>query len=306
MDPDLLAPVAAFARVAKHGSFTRAAADLGISTSALSQSVRALETKLGVRLLNRSTRNLSLTEAGQRLLEHVKPALATLTGALRELDDLRGTPSGSLRLTIPPLVGEIFLGTRLADFSRRHPQVQLDIVSTNRLVDLVAEGFDAGIRLGEFLAPSMVAVRITPPLRMAVVATPEYFARNPPPREPVDLHKHRCIRYRFDDGGIYRWEFERDGSPIEIDVAGPLISNQHAMILSAVGDSMGLAMLFENQIKNDLKQGRLIRVLEDWCPPFPGFYLYYSSRVHMPLKLRAFIDMLTANADRPLQSHMIE
>jgi len=299
--PDQLPAVAAFARVAQRASFTRAAAELGVSPSALSQTVRTLEARLGVRLLNRTTRRVGVTEAGALFLQRVLPALEQLGAAFTELDELRGKPAGTLRLSVPRLAMRTILTPLLGEFCRRYPEIRLDLVADDRFVDLVGENYDAGLRLGESLAQDMIAVRATREQRVAVVGSPAYFRHNPAPREPADLHGHACMRFRFSSGLIYRWEFGRDGQEFDIDVDGPLICNDNALMIAAAKQGLGLAHLMEDLVREDIRCGALVRVLEDWCPPFPGFYLYYprlpGSRAQMPLKLRVFIDFLQERLD---------
>ncbi len=292
--PDQLPAVAAFARVAQHASFTRAAAELGVSPSALSQTVRALETKLGMRLLNRTTRRVGVTEAGAQFLQRVLPALEQLGAAFSELDELRGKPTGTLRINLPRLAMATIFTPILGEFCRTYPEIRLDLVADDRFVDLVGEGYDAGIRLGERLAQDMIAIRATREQRIAVVGSLEYFRRNPKPLQPSDLHEHPCMRFRFSSGVIYRWEFGRDGKDFEIDVDGPLICNDNNLMIAAARQGIGLTHIMEELIQKELSNGELVRVLEDWCPPFPGLYLYYPSRAQMPLKLRVFIDFLQA------------
>ena len=300
ISPELLPAVAVFARVAQRASFTRAAAELGVSPSALSQAVRSLEERLGIRLLNRTTRRVGVTEAGAQFLQRVLPALEQLGAAFGELDELRDQPSGTLRLNLSRVVLTTIITPILGEFSRAYPQVRLDLTADDSLVDLVAGGYDAGIRLGERLAQDMIAVRATGLQRQVVVGSPEYFRGHPKPRQPADLHEHACIRFRMGSGNIYRWEFERGGEEFEIDVDGPLIVNDNRFVLEAVRQGLGLGMFLHDMVRDDLESGRLVAVLEDWCPPFPGFYLYYPSRAQMPLKLRVFIDFLQARLGREL------
>jgi DNA-binding transcriptional LysR family regulator len=292
--PEQLPAVAAFARVAQLASFSKAAATLGVSPSALSQTIRALEARLGIRLLNRTTRRVGVTEAGALFLQRVLPALEQFTAAFSELDALRGTPTGTLRISLPRIAMTTVVAPMLREFCDAYPQIRLELIADDRFVDLISEGFDAGIRLGERLAQDMVAVRATREQRIAVVGSPEYFERHPPPLQPADLHRHRCLRFRFTSGVIYRWEFGPAGQEFEIDVDGPLICNDNALMQVAAKQGVGLAHLMEDLVREDLASGALVRVLEDWCPPFPGFYLYYPSRAQMPLKLRVLIDFLAA------------
>ena len=300
MKPDALPALAAFACVARHGSFTRAAAELGVSASALSQTLRGLEANLGVRLLNRSTRRVATTEHGAALLQRIAPALEALHGALDTLDEARGRPSGTLRINLARVAAQSIVMPQFAAFAAAYPELALELSFDEGFVDLVAGGFDAGIRLGESLKRDVIAVRVSAPQRLAIVGAPAYFARHPPPREPADLHRHRCARLRLaGSGALYRWEFtDRDGRDFAIDVDGPLIVNDALFAIEAVRQGAVLALCFESQVATDLARGTLVRVLEDWCPPFPGFYLYYpafsGSRAQVPLKLRVFIDFLQA------------
>jgi len=292
--PEQLRAVAAFARVAQHASFSKAAATLGVSPSALSQTVRALEDRVGIRLLNRTTRRVGVTEAGALFLRRVLPALDQFTAAFTELDELRGTPTGTLRISLPRIAMTTIVVPLLRDFCGAYPQIRLDLIADDRFVDLIGEGFDAGIRLGERLGQDMIAVRATREQRIAVVGSPEYFESHAKPVQPADLHRHRCLRFRFSSGVIYRWEFGQAGQEFEIDVDGPLLCNDNALMQAAAKQGVGLAHLMEDLVREDLASGALIRVLDDWCPPFPGFYLYYPSRAQMPLKLRVLVDFLAS------------
>jgi DNA-binding transcriptional LysR family regulator len=292
--PEQLPAVAAFARVAQLASFSKAAAALGVSPSALSQTIRALEARLGIRLLNRTTRRVGVTEAGALFLQRVLPALEQFTAAFSELDELRGKPTGTLRISLPRIAMTTIVLPLLRDFCGAYPQIRLELIADDRFVDLIGEGFDAGIRLGERLAQDMIAVRATREQRSTVVGSPEYFEHHPRPLQPADLHQHQCLRFRFSSGVIYRWEFGRAGQEFDMDVDGPLICNDNALMQAAAKQGIGLAHLMEDLVREDLASGKLVRVLEDWCPAFPGFYLYYPSRAQMPLKLRALIDFLAA------------
>lgn len=291
---DQLPAVAAFARVAQHASFSKAAAQLGVSPSALSQTVRGLEARLGMRLLNRTTRRVGVTEAGALFLQRVLPALEQFNAAFSELDELRGKPTGTLRISLPRVAMLTLIAPLLREFCSAYPHIRLDLIADDRFVDLVGEGFDAGIRLGESLAQGMIAARATREMRVAVVGSPDYFQRYPRPTQPADLHQHPCVRFRFSSGAIYRWEFSRDGQDFEIDVDGPLICNDNMLMLLAAKQGLGLAHVMEELAREDIVSGALVRVLDEWCPPFPGLYLYYPSRAQMPLKLRVLIDFLTA------------
>ena len=281
----------AFATVAAHGSFTRAAAELETSPSALSQAVRQLEDRLGVRLLNRTTRRVGLTEAGRELLARVTPAMDQIQAALTQALDRPERPAGTLRVTLPRICSATILQPRLAAFMRRYPDIDLEISVDDGFVDIVRENFDAGIRLGESVERDMVAVPLNRPQAYMVVGSPEYFARHPPLREPEDLEAHDCIRYRFiARGTIYRWEFVRRGKEFEIGVRGSLTVNDPDLMLRAALDGLGLAYLPADHVQVQLQAGKLKRALARYSPEFPAYYLYYPNRAHLPAKLQAFRD----------------
>jgi DNA-binding transcriptional LysR family regulator len=267
--------------VAKERSFTRAAARLGVSPSALSQTLRGLEARLGLRLLTRTTRSVAPTEAGERLLRTLAPALGEIDAALAGLSELREKPSGTIRITThEPAVRAILLPA-LKRLLPDHPDIKVEIIIDYGLTDIVAERYDAGIRSGEIVAKDMVAVRIGPDLRMAVVGAPAYFAGRPQPRRPQDLTAHICINLRLPTrDAIYAWEFENGRRELRVQVDGQLVFNTSALILDAALAGFGLAYLPEDQVQAHVADGRLVRVLADWCPPFPGYRLYYPSRRH--------------------------
>jgi DNA-binding transcriptional LysR family regulator len=285
-----LSQLAVLATVAQCGSFRGAARELAIAPSAVSHAVSSLEARLGVRLLARSTRSVAPTEEGAQLLERLRPALSEIDVALESAVEARDRPAGNLRLTVPRTAAHLALTPRLGAFASAYPDIVLEIVIEDRFTDVVEGGFDAGVRLGESLQRDMIAVRIGPNLRGAVVGAPSYFATMPRPRHPHDLAGHRCLRFRFSSGILYRWEFEKDGEEIELAVQGPLILDEDHLIANAAADGAGLAFLFEDYVREALATGRLIRVLEDWCPPFDGFFVYYPSRRQMRPALRAFVD----------------
>ena len=275
--------IATFAAVAAERSFTRAAAKLGVSQSALSQTVRALEERLGIRLLTRTTRSVAPTEAGERLLRTAAPRLAEIQAELAALVELRDKPAGTVRITAGEHPAISVLQPALKRFLPDHPDVRVEIIVDYGLTDIVAEGFDAGVRMGEQVAKDMIAVRIGPELRMAVVGSPSYFARHPPPSTPQDLTAHNCINVRLPTyGGLFPWNLEADGREVNVRGDGQLVVNNLALRLSSALDGLGLAYLPEDQAVPFLADGRLVRVLEDWCPPFPGYHLYYPSRRHAP------------------------
>jgi len=293
MDRTPLNDLAAFAAVARHRSFRRAAAELGVSPSALSHSLRGLEERLGVRLVNRTTRSVAPTQAGQRLLARLEPALQDIAGALEAINEDRARPAGTLRLTVSRMGASAVLVPALPRFHAAYPDVHLEICVDDGFADIVADGFDAGIRFGESLQNDMIAVPVSGPARMTVVGSPDYFARRPPPRTPDDLKDHTCIRFRLPTSrNLYRWEFERDGKPLEVAVNGPLTLNDLETATRAAVDGIGLTYSEVEYVAPLVAAGRLVPVLEDWLPPFPGFFLYYPSRRQMPAALRALIDTL--------------
>ncbi|ESX81177.1 MULTISPECIES: LysR family transcriptional regulator [unclassified Mesorhizobium] len=285
-----LSQLAVLATVAQCGSFRGAAKELAIAPSAVSHAVSSLEARLGVRLLARSTRSVAPTEEGAQLLERLRPALSEIDLALESAIEARDRPAGNLRLTVPRTAAHLTLTPRLGAFAAAYPDIVLEIVIEDRFTDVVEGGFDAGVRLGESLQRDMIAVRIGPDLRGAVVGAPSYFETMPKPQHPRDLAGHRCIRFRFSSGILYRWEFEKNGEEIEIPVQGPLILDEDHLIANAAVDGAGLAFVFEDYVRDALAAGKLVRVLEDWCPPFDGFFVYYPSRRQMRPALRAFVD----------------
>ncbi|MEB2844935.1 LysR family transcriptional regulator [Rhizobiales bacterium RZME27] len=290
MDRTKLSQLAVFAAVAEAGSFRGAARELNIAPSAISHAVSSLEASLNLRLLSRTTRSVAPTEEGQRLLETLAPALDNISAALGSLAEKAGRPAGPLRVTMTRLAAEDLIVPRIGEFLRLYPEIELDLRADDRFEDVVAGGYDAGLRLGEHLEPDMIAVRAGPPLSGAIVASPSYFEDHPIPLQPQDLLSHRCIRRRFGSGRIYRWELEKQGKTVVVDVRGPLILSDQTLIRTAALDGAGLAFIFDERIMQDVRQGRLVRVLEDWCEPFDGFYIYYPSRQQMRPALRAFVD----------------
>lgn len=288
----------AFLAVARERSFTRAAAKLGVSPSALSHAMRGLEERLGLRLLTRTTRSVSPTEAGESLLHSLSPNFEGIDAALEALGDLRDKPSGTIRVTSSAHAARTILWPVLTGFLRKYPDVHVEITSDSRLVDIAAERFDAGIRLGEQVAQDMVALRIGPPLRMAVVGTPGYFASAPPLRKPQDLTHHDCINIRFlTHGGLYAWEFEKGKRVLNVRVEGRLTFNDTMQILEAVLGGFGLACLPEDIVMPHIETGQLQRALEDWCPPFPGYHLYYPSRRQPSAAFALLLAALREQAD---------
>ncbi|MCV9961191.1 LysR family transcriptional regulator [Pararhizobium sp. BT-229] len=271
--------LAVFIAVAEEGSFTRAAAKLGLSQSALSYAVRMLEERLKVRLLSRTTRSLSLTDAGEKLLNGLRPAFDHIDSELAALTALHDKPAGSIRITTFRHAAKTVLWPVLSKLLPDYPDISVEISLEEGLTDIVAGRFDAGIRLGEQVQKDMVAVKVSPDLRMAVVGSPTYFAKHKAPETPRDLGDHRCASYRqTTGGGLFAWEFERDGVELEVRVNGPLILNDGEMLEAAALDGLALAYTFESQVAHHIAAGRLVRVLEDWCQPFSGYHLYYPSR----------------------------
>ncbi len=279
MKRDELGDLVAFLTVAEERSFTRAAAQMGTSQSSLSHTVRRLEERMGVRLLTRTTRNVVPTEAGEKLMKTLRPAIDEISGQIDALTAMRQRPGGNIRITSSRHAAETILMPAVKQLMADHPDVNVEISVDQRFVDLVAERFDAGVRLGESIEKDMIAVRIGPELRMVVAGSPDYFARHPKPETPHDLTQHRCINLRLPTlGGLYIWEFERNGRPLNVRVDGQFVCNDVPMIIDAALDGLGLTCLPDDHLGPLVREGRLIPVLEDWCEPFPGYHLYYPSR----------------------------
>ena len=275
--------LAAFVAVARERSFTRAAAKLGLSQSALSQTVRALEARLGVRLLTRTTRSVAPTEAGERVLRTVAPRFEEIDAELTAVRELRQQPAGTIRITATEYAIDALLLPKLAKLLRDYPDIHVELIVDYGLTDIVAGHYDAGVRLGEQIAKDMIAVRIGPDMRMAVVAAPSYFETHPRPKQPQDLTQHDCINLRLPThGNVYAWEFEKNGREQKVHVEGRLVFNNLALRLNAATAGLGLAYLPEDQVLAHVAAGRLIRVLGDWCPPFSGYHVYYPSRQLTP------------------------
>jgi DNA-binding transcriptional LysR family regulator len=291
MEREHWSSLAAFAAVAEERSFTRAAARLGVSPSALSHAVRRLEERLHVQLLARSTRSVSTTNAGERLLGRLRPAIDEIAGAVEDVGRLAGRPSGQVRITASRTAARMVIAPVLPRFVARYPDIVVEVLIEPALTDIVAGRFDAGIRLGESLEKDMVAVPVSGELRMAVVGAPQYFVSQPKPSTPQELRKHRCINFRLPTAGtIYKWEFEKAKRKVEVAVDGQLVFDDEEMVLNAALAGLGLAFLIEDQITPLVKAGALTRVLDDWCHPFPGFFLYYPGRRQASPALAAFID----------------
>jgi DNA-binding transcriptional LysR family regulator len=293
MKRDDLYDLAAFSVVAEHGSFTRAAAELGMSQPALSHAMKALEERLGLRLLSRTTRSVSTTEAGETLLRSLRPALEEITSSVDAVGALRGKPSGTVRVTATKHAVSFVVMPVLPGFLASHPDIRVDMIVDDNLTDIVANRIDAGIRFGDIVEKDMIAVRIGPDIRMAVVGAPSYFADQPVPRTPRELSGHRCINYRHvKTGGLYAWDFEEKGRPFAVRVEGPLVFNNVDLIREATLAGQGLAYTYEDTVAADIEAGRLTRILEKWCPTFPGYYLYHPGRRQSPPALAALIAAL--------------
>ncbi|WP_407177656.1 LysR family transcriptional regulator [Bradyrhizobium sp. STM 3562] len=281
--------LAAFVAVARTRNFRRAAREQGVSTSSLSQRLRELEERLGVRLLNRTTRSVAVTEAGEMLLARVGPAMTEVNEALEQVRGLREAPSGRLRINAPPPAVDLVLAPMVGPFLRAYPKVDLEIAAESTFVDIVGASFDAGVRYGEHLAQDMIAVSLGPPQRYAVVASPQYIAQHGLPTEPNHLLDHPAIRTRFGSGTMLDWEFEKAGRIVKVSPPASLIAVYQPLALRAAIDGVGFWMTFEGWVREAVKSGALVSVLEDWCPPFPGPFLYYPSRRQPPPALAAFV-----------------
>jgi DNA-binding transcriptional LysR family regulator len=295
-----VADLTAFVAVADHLSFRAAATRLGVTPSALSHAMRQLEERLGVRLLNRTTRSVSLTDAGLRLLERLRPAMAEIGDALEDLNRERQRPFGRLRICAIPMAAAAVIAPVWGRFLATYPDIHLEVRSDEGPVDIVAKGFDAGIAPQDRFAADMIAIRVMGPMKVAVVGAPTYFAKRRPPRTPDDLARHSCIQYRRAvDGGVYEWQFERKGKSRQVPVDGRLMVNDPDLAIRAAVDGLGVAYTLESLAELFLRSGQLVRVLEDWSPAFKGLFLYYPGHRQVPAALRAFIDTVRAAAGSP-------
>jgi len=289
-----LSELAAFDAVARHKSFKRAGEERGVTASAISHAVGNLEARIGLRLLNRTTRSVSLTDAGAMLLSRLSPAFGDIGSAMDGLNQFRDTPFGKVRINAPTSIAPFVLGSVVGPLIEANPNLTIEVVTTDRLVDIVEDGFDAGIRLGESLRDGMTAVRITPRLRFALVGSPAYFARRPAPRMPADLKDHVCIQNLYPTGVRYAWEFKKDGRTIDFQPTGPFASDDHELIVQAALAGIGLGYVWENRAARDIADGRLVRCLEPWCAPEDWLYLYYPTRKYISASLRAVIEAMRA------------
>lgn len=287
-----LSELAAFDAVARHRSFRKAGEERGVTASAISHAVSNLEARVGIRLLNRTTRSVSLTDAGAMLLAQLSPAFGEIGSALDALNQFRDTPFGKVRINAPNSIAGFVLGPVITRLVRENPSLEIEVVATDRLVDIVDEGFDAGIRLGESLRDGMTAVRIHPRLRFAVVGSPAYFAERPLPAEPADLRSHVCIRNMYPTGMRYPWFFSRDGRDIEVEPVGPVALDDQELMIETALSGIALAYVWEDRAQPHVDNGRLIRCLEPWCAPEDWLYLYYPTRKHMSAGLRAVIEAM--------------
>ncbi|SEO35062.1 DNA-binding transcriptional regulator, LysR family [Luteibacter sp. UNC138MFCol5.1] len=292
MRPDNLSHLAAFAAVARHASFRKAGAELTLTTSAISYAIRSLEERLGVVLFHRTTRSVSLTEAGQRLLERLEPALFDVGEALEEMNNFRATPAGTLRVNMPRVAAQLLMPALLPRFLARYPDIHFEAVDNDGLIDIVASGFDAGIRFHEHVPEDMIAVPMGGQQQGACVASPDHIAKHGVPLHPNDLFQHDCIRFRFPSGRLYKWEFEQGPKKLELDVRGRVTFGDLRLALDAAMAGIGYTLVLEDQVTELVAAGRLVRVLEDWCPPYPGFVLYYPRQRRVTSALRAFIEFV--------------
>ncbi len=277
--------------IARRGTFRAAAIDLGMSTTALSHTIGRLEAGLGVRLFNRTTRSVSLTDAGRLFVQQVAPSLQDLHAALETVRSQRETPSGTIRINAAPFAARAIISPLVLEFLRRYPEMNVDLVTEGKMVDIVNDGFDLGVRVAGLVPSDMIAVSLGRPQRHAVVGSPDYFAQHPKPVVPPDLLNHRCIRVRLPDGSLFRWRFEKDDEPVQIDVRGPITLDEAGLVRTSVLEGTGLGYTMEEEVLSEIRAGRLVRVLEDWTPPYPGLCLYYPGRRNLSAGVKAFLDL---------------
>jgi DNA-binding transcriptional LysR family regulator len=291
MGRDGLKDLDAVIAISRRGSFRAAALDLGVSTTALSNAINKFEASLGVRLFNRTTRSVSLTDTGRMFVEQVGPALQDIHAAIETARSQQATPSGTLRINAFAMAAREILAPLVLEFLRRYPQVHVDLVTEGRLVDIVADGFDLGVRVADLVPSDMIAVSLGRPQRYAVVGAPSYIERHGRPLVPPDLLNHRCIRARLPNGALLRWQFEKAGRSVQIDVNGPITLDEASLVRTAALDGIGLGFFMEQDVAADIAAGRLVRVLDDWTPPFAGLCLYYPGRRNPSAALKAFIGL---------------
>jgi DNA-binding transcriptional LysR family regulator len=291
MDQASLKELEAAIAIARRGTFRAASIDLGISTTALSHTIGRLEAALGVRLFNRTTRSVSLTDAGRIFMQHVAPSLQDLQTAIEAVREQRETPSGTIRINAAPFAARAIISPLVLEFLRRYPDMHVDIVTEGKLVDIVKDGFDLGVRVAGLVPSDMIAVSLGRPQRHAVVGSPKYFEQHGTPVVPPDLFNHSCIRVRLPDGSLFRWRFEKDGEQVQVDVRGPITLDEASLTRTAILEGTGVGYIFEQDILPDIQAGRALRVLEDWTPPYPGLCLYYPGRRNLSAGVRAFLDL---------------
>ncbi|KQQ59769.1 LysR family transcriptional regulator [Rhizobium sp. Leaf311] len=296
MDKAGLTELNAVIAIARRGTFRAAAIDLGMSTTALSLAINKLEANLGVRLFNRTTRSLSLTGAGRLFVEQVGPALQDIQGALEAVRSERDTPSGTIRINAAPFAAREIISPLVLEYLRRYPDMVVDIVTEGKLVDIVADGFDIGVRVAGLVPTDMITVALGRPQRYAVVASPKYLEKHGTPLVPPDLLGHQCIRVRLPDGAVFRWRFEKDGEMAQIDVRGQIILDEASLARVAVLEDTGIGFFMEQSVLADIEEGRLIRILNDWTPPFPGLCLYYPGRRNLSAGVKAFLALARVHA----------
>ncbi|PHR19156.1 MAG: LysR family transcriptional regulator [Sphingopyxis sp.] len=277
--------------ISRRGSFRVAALDLGMSTSALSNAIAKLEGTLGVRLFNRTTRSVALTEAGQRFVDQVTPALKDIHQALDAVRSQQATPSGTLRINTFPTAGREILSPLVIEFLRRFPKVHVDLVTEGKLVDIVADGFDFGVRSENLVPTDMIAIPLGPPRRYAVVASPKYLEKRERPNAPPDLLAHPCVRARLPNGALFQWQFEAEGQPVRVDIDGPVTLDEASLARLAVLESVGIGFFMESDVRSDIEEGRLVRLLDEWTPPLSPLCLYYPSRRNPPAAFKVFVDL---------------
>jgi len=290
--------------IVRRGSFRAAAIDLDMSTTAFSHAISKLEASLGVRLFNRTTRSVSLTDAGRRFVEQVGPALQDIHGALETVRSQRERPSGTLRINAAAFAAREIISPLVLEFLRRYPEMSVDLVTEGRLVDIVAGGFDLGVRVANLVPSDMIAVSLGRPQRYAVVGSPAYFKQHEKPRVPPDLLRHKCILARLPDGSLFRWKFEKDGELIQIDVNGPITLDEASLVRAAVAENIGLGYFMEQDILADIEAGQLVRVLDDWTPPLPGLCLYYPGRRNLSAGMKAFLSLAREIAGQNPELHV--
>lgn len=303
MERTSLQDLEAVIAIARRGTFRAAAIDLGISTTALSHAIGKLEAILGVRLFNRTTRSVSLTDAGRQFVDNVGPVLQDMQGALAAVGSQRETPAGTLRINAAAFAAREIISPLVLEFLRRYPEMNVDLVTEGRLVDIVAEGFDLGVRVADLVPSDMIAVSLGPPQRYAVVGSPVYFENHRKPRIPPDLLKHQCVRVRLPDGTLYRWRFAKAGETVQVDVRGQITLDEASLARAAVIEGIGLGFFMEQDVLADIEAGRLVRVLADWTPPLPGLCLYYPGRRNHSAGMKAFLALAREVADRERNRH---